>query len=248
MILLLFVCLTLCQHNPGAEEGSSTGVGGVCCVPRQAGVGRERGIFQSINFARGFPLPMGFSERNANICLLLPTCLDTNMMVWAGGRVAYEVFQNINFARGFPLPMGFSERSATIRLLLPPTDSFRYTRGPLRMMVSAHRSSRLKGFRVRTSAVTPALPKRTFWQLWGLPKAFSRGETCFPPSCSLQEAHRSSRLKGFRARTSAETPALPKRPFLASLESSKSIFTRRNMFSTWLQPPRGTQKLETKRV
>ena len=103
----------LCEHNPGAEEGSSTGVGGVCCVPRKAGVGRERGIFQDINFARGFPLPMGFSERSANICLLLPTCLDTNMMVWARGRVAYEVFQGVNFARGFPLPMGFSERIVT---------------------------------------------------------------------------------------------------------------------------------------
>ena len=76
-------------------------------------MGRERGIFQSINFATGFPLPMGFSGRNANICLLLPTCLDTNTMVWAGGRVAYEVFQSINFARGFPLPMGFSEGRVT---------------------------------------------------------------------------------------------------------------------------------------
>ena len=76
-------------------------------------MGRERGIFQDINFARGFPLPMGFSERSANICLLLPTCLDTNMMVWARDRVAYEVFQGVNFARGFPLPMGFSERIVT---------------------------------------------------------------------------------------------------------------------------------------
>ena len=35
------------------------------------------------------------------------------MMVWARGRVAYEVFQGVNFARGFPLPMGFSERIVT---------------------------------------------------------------------------------------------------------------------------------------
>ena len=77
----------------------------------------------------------------------------------------------------------------------------------------AHKSSRLKGFRVRTSAVTAAPPKRPFWQLWRPPKAFSRGETCFPPSCSLQEGHRSSRLRGFTVRTSAVTAAPPKRPF-----------------------------------
>ena len=77
----------------------------------------------------------------------------------------------------------------------------------------AHKSSRLRGFRVWTLAVTAAPPKRPFWQLWRPPKAFSRGETCFPPSCSLQEAHRSSRLRGFRVRTLAVTAAPPKRPF-----------------------------------
>ena len=76
----------------------------------------------------------------------------------------------------------------------------------------ARRSSRLRGFTVRTSAVTAAPPKRPFWQLWKLPKAFSRGETCFLPSCSLQKAHKSLRLKGFRVRTSAVTAAPPKRP------------------------------------
>ena len=69
----------------------------------------------------------------------------------------------------------------------------------------AHKSSRLPGFRVWTLAVTAAPPKRPFWQVWRPPKAFSRGETCFPPSCSLQEAHRSSRLRGFRVRTLAVT-------------------------------------------
>ena len=77
----------------------------------------------------------------------------------------------------------------------------------------AHKSSRLRGFRVRTLAVTAAPPKRPFWQLWRPPKAFSRGETCFPPSCSLQGAHKSSRLRGFRVRTLAVTAAPPKRPF-----------------------------------
>ena len=76
----------------------------------------------------------------------------------------------------------------------------------------AHGSSRLRGFRVRTSAVTAAPPKRPFWQLWRPPKAFSRGETCFPPSCNLQGAHGSSTLRGFRVRTSAVTAAPPKQP------------------------------------
>ena len=70
-----------------------------------------------------------------------------------------------------------------------------------------------RGFRVWTLAVTAAPPKRPFWQFWRPPKAVSRGETCFPPSCSLQGAHKSSRLKGFRVRTSAVTAAPPKRPF-----------------------------------
>ena len=121
---------------------------------------------------------MGFSERNANICLLLPTRLDTDMMVWARGPVAYEV-----------------------------NDKF------LGFLAGPHRSSKLRGFRVRTCAVTAAPPKRPFWQLWRLPKAFSRGETCFSPICNLQEAHKSSRLRGFRVRTSAVTAAPPKRPF-----------------------------------
>ena len=60
--------------------------------------------------------------------------------------------------------------------------------------------------------MTAAPPKRQFWQLWTLPKSFSRRETCFSPSCSLPEAHRSSRLGGFRVRTFAVTAAPPKRP------------------------------------
>ena len=49
-----------------------------------------------------------------------------------------------------------------------------------------HKSPIPKGFRVQTFAVTAAPPKRPFWQHWKPPKAFSRGETCFPPSCSLR--------------------------------------------------------------
>ena len=111
----------------------------------------------------------------------------------------------------------------------------------------AHKSSRLRGFRVRTLAVTAAPPKRPFWQLWRPPKAFSRGETCFPPSCSLQEAHKSSRLRGFRVRTLAVTAAPPKRPFLAALETSKSIFTSRNVFSRRQRLKRERPKRRTSR-
>ena len=50
----------------------------------------------------------------------------------------------------------------------------------------AHRSSRLRGFRVRTFAMTVAPTKRRFWQLWKAPKAFSGGETCFPAAGSLK--------------------------------------------------------------
>ena len=152
----------------------------------------------------------------------------------------------------------------------------------------AHGSSRLRGFRVRTFAVTAAPPKRPFWQLWRPPKALSRGEACFPAAGSLkrtrgpleesqnstiklgillinslcgtkangpfsakswpggfleprhlhlllrclQEAHRSSRLRGFRVRTFAMTAAPPQTAILAALKASKSIFTRRKVFST----------------
>ena len=66
-----------------------------------------------------------------------------------------------------------------------------------------------KGFRVRTFAVTAAPPKRPFWQLWRPPKAFSRGE--ISAVYSLQEARRSSRLRGFRAQT--YDGCVPKLPF-----------------------------------
>ena len=95
----------------------------------------------------------------------------------------------------------------------------------------AHRSSRLGGFRVRTFAVTAAPPKRPFWQLWRLPKAISRGETCFSPSCSLPEAHRSSRLGGFRVRTFAVTAAPPKRPFWQLWKLPKSFSRGETCFS-----------------
>ena len=95
----------------------------------------------------------------------------------------------------------------------------------------AHRSSRLGGFRVRTFAVTAAPPKRPFWQLWRLPKAISRGETCFSPSCSLQEAHRSSRLGGFRVRTFAVTVAPTKRPFWQLWKAPKAFSRGETYFS-----------------
>ena len=112
----------------------------------------------------------------------------------------------------------------------------------------AHRSSKLRGFRVRTSAVTAAPPKRPFWQLWRSPKAFSRGKTCFPPSCSLQGAHKSSRLRGFRVRTLAVTAAPPKRPFWQLWRPPKP-FSRGE---TWFPPRCSLQEAhrssKTKRV
>ena len=103
----------------------------------------------------------------------------------------------------------------------PPSCSFQW----------AHRSSRLRGFRVRTFAVTAAPPKRPFWQLWTLPKSFSRGKTCFSPSCSPPEAHRSSRLGGFRVRTFAATAAPPKGPFWQLWKLPKSFSRGETCFS-----------------
>ena len=103
-----------------------------------------------------------------------------------------------------------------------------------RSLQKAHRSYKLRGFTVRTSAVTAAPPKRPrpLWQLWRHPKAFSRGETCFSPSCRLPGARRSSRLIGFTVRTSAVTAAPPKRPFWQLWKLPKAFFTRRNVFSS----------------
>ena len=114
----------------------------------------------------------------------------------------------------------------------------------------AHRSSRLRGFRVRTFAVTAAPPKRPFWQLWRLPKAFSRGETCFSPICSLQEAHRSSRLRGFRVRTFAVTAAPPKRPFWQFWRPPKPFSRRETRVSPScsLQEARRSSRLRGFRV
>ena len=106
----------------------------------------------------------------------------------------------------------------------------------------AHRSSRLRGFRVRTLAVTAAPPKRPFWQLWRPPKAFSRGETCFPPSCTPQGAHKSSRLRGFRVWTSAVTAAPPKRPFWQLWRPPKAFSRGETCFPASRSPKRATQE------
>ena len=106
----------------------------------------------------------------------------------------------------------------------------------------AHKSSRLRGFRVWTLAVTAAPPKRPFWQFWRPPKAFSRGETCFPPSCSLQGAHKSSRLRGFRVRTFAVTAAPPKRPFWQLWKPPKAFSRGKTCFPACRSPKRAAQE------
>ena len=141
------------------------------------------------------------------------------------GETCFPPSCSLQEARGSPRLKGFRVRTFAVTAA-PPKRPFwqlsrlpkAFSRGetcfpPSCSLQEAHKSSRLRGFRVRTSAVTAAPPKRPFWQLWRPPKAFSRGETRFPPSCSLQEAHKSSRLRGFRVRTSAVTAAPPKRPF-----------------------------------
>ena len=106
----------------------------------------------------------------------------------------------------------------------------------------AHKSSRLRGFRVRTLAVTAAPPKRPFWQLWRLPKAVSRGKTCFPPSCSLQGAHKSSRLRGFRVWTLAVTAAPPERPFWQLWKPPKAFSRGKTCFPACRSPKRAAQE------
>ena len=111
------------------------------------------------------------------------------------------------------LPETFSQREKCVFQLCSAGALLVLSRCSACSLQKEHRSPIPKGFRVRTCAVTATPPERPFWQLWKPPKAFSRGETCFPPSCSLQEAHGSSRLRGFRVRTFAVTAAPPKRPF-----------------------------------